>query len=67
MAAIKKTCNYCGAELDSGTVALNKKLFGKRTKIYRCLKCMAEDLQTTEEQLELKIQQFKEEGCELFL
>lgn len=52
--------------LDNDTVALNKKLLGKKVKSFYCLPCLAEYLNTTVEELLDKIEEFKEEGCTLF-
>ncbi len=52
--------------LDNDTVALNKKLLGKKVESFYCLPCLAEYLNTTVEELLDKIEEFKEEGCTLF-
>ena len=48
-------------------VALNKKLIGRNVKEFLCLACMADDFDCTEEDLRDKIEEFKEQGCTLFL
>lgn len=53
-------------KLDKDTVALNKKLLGKNIDRFYCLDCLADYLNTTVEDLLDKIEEFKEEGCELF-
>ena len=62
----KRNCDNCGARLNKDTRALNQKLFGKETEVYLCLDCMAEELDTTVEELLQKIEDFKDEGCVLF-
>ena len=52
-------CYYCDTELEKDDVALCKKLLGKKIKQYFC----REHLDTLTE----KIEQFKEEGCTLFI
>lgn len=64
---MKITCEVCVRDnLEKDIIALNKKLFNKDVKTFYCLKCMAENLEVTEEDLLDKIEEFKEEGCSLF-
>lgn len=64
---MKITCEVCRREnIEKDVIALNKKLFNKDVKKFYCLKCMAESLEVTEEDLLNKIEDFKEEGCTLF-
>lgn len=63
----KVNCEKCGVEIDKDVVALNKKLISKHIKEFFCMKCLASYLDTNEESLLEKIEQFKEEGCTLFL
>ena len=60
-------CCICGKQkLDKNTVGLNKKLLGKNIKNYYCMNCLSEYLNVTIEELLDKIEEFKNEGCELF-
>lgn len=52
--------------LDKDTIGINKKLIGKHVKTYYCMDCLADFLGCTVEDLLEKIEEFKEEGCELF-
>ena len=52
--------------LDKDTIGINKKLIGKQVKTYYCMDCLADFLGCTVEDLLEKIEEFKEEGCELF-
>lgn len=52
--------------LDKDAIGINKKLIGKRIKSYYCMDCLADFLGCTVEDLLEKIEEFKEEGCELF-
>ena len=64
---MKITCEVCGCDIvEKDVIALNKKLFNKDITTFSCLKCMAENLEVTEEDLLDKIEEFKEEGCTLF-
>lgn len=60
-------CEKCSAEIVKDVIALNKKLISKYAKEFFCLHCLALYLDTNEESLLEKIEQFKEEGCTLFL
>ncbi len=62
-----KICINCSRNLTKDEAALNKKMLGKKTKQFLCLSCLGEYLNTDQEILLEKIEQFKEEGCTLFL
>ncbi len=62
-----KICHYCLSKLDRDTVGLNKKLLGRQTKQFLCLKCLQGYLEVTEEELLEKIQYYKDQGCTLFV
>ena len=65
--SMNEKCISCFKEnLDRDTVALNKKLLGKSIDRFYCLDCLADYLDTTVQDLLDKIEEFKEEGCELF-
>ena len=60
-------CIICGKKgLDKNTIGINKKLLGKDIKIYYCMDCLAAYLECTVEDLQDKIEEFKDEGCTLF-
>lgn len=59
-------CYQCGGKLDRDTLALNKKLLGRAVKKFLCLECLAEYLGATIDDLLIKIEEFKEQGCDLF-
>ena len=60
-------CYYCQKELSKDDIGLCKKLLGKKIKQFFCREHLAEVLDTDAETLTEKIEQFKEEGCTLFL
>lgn len=62
-----KKCYYCANELSKDDVALCKKLLGRKIKQFFCREHLAEVLDTDVETLAAKVEQFKEEGCTLFL
>ena len=60
-------CSSCKKKpLSKNEVGICKKLLGKSPKAYFCLDCLASYLDTTVEDLEEKIEEFKEEGYKLF-
>ena len=63
----KITCCECGKTLVKDEIALCKKLLGKDDEDFYCRGCLSEYLECTKEDLEIKIQEFKEQGCTLFL
>lgn len=60
-------CHYCHKELSKDDIGLCKKLLGKKIKQFFCREHLAELLGTDVDTLTQKIEQFKEEGCSLFL
>ncbi|MBR4981306.1 MAG: hypothetical protein IKY94_01950 [Lachnospiraceae bacterium] len=62
-----KKCTNCNKNLVKDEIALSKKMLGKNTKQYLCLECLSAYLNTDKEILLEKIEQFKEEGCTLFV
>lgn len=64
---MKYTCIACGEEIaEKDTIGINKKLLGAKVKSFYCMLCLADYLGTTVEDLNEKIEEFKEEGCKLF-
>ena len=59
-------CDACGCRMEGDEIELTKKLNGVGTEVFLCLTCMAEDLGVTEQDLQNKIEDFKESGCKLF-
>ena len=65
---MKKTiCCDCGKTLKKDEVALTRKLIDPDAEDFYCLDCMAEYIGCTVEDLKVKILEFKEQGCTLFL
>lgn len=63
---IKISCQYCEAGLNKDCIAINKKLLGRNLEKFMCITCMADYLGCKEEDLFVKIEEFKEQGCTLF-
>lgn len=61
-------CVICGRmHLDKDTIGINKKLLGTSIDNFYCMDCLAEHLECTVDELLDKIEEFKEEGCTLFI
>ena len=60
-------CYYCDMELSKDDVGLCKKLLGKKIKQFFCRAHLAQVIDIDVETLTEKVEQFKEEGCTLFL
>ena len=63
----KSLCCECGKEVKKDEIALNRKLIDNETTEFYCLNCFASYLGCSVEDLQIKIQEFKEQGCALFL
>ncbi len=63
----KKICIDCGKALVKDEIALTRKLIDPDTEEFYCLDCMAVNFGCTTDDLKIKIQEFKEQGCTLFL
>ncbi|MFI3250957.1 MAG: hypothetical protein R3Y07_08340 [Eubacteriales bacterium] len=46
---------------------MNKKLVSSEMKEFLCLDCLSESFGCDREDLEIKIEEYKEQGCTLFL
>lgn len=65
---MKIDCVICGKEyLEKDTVGINKKMLGEDISNFYCMDCLAEYLGCTVQELLDKIEEFKEEGCKLFV
>lgn len=56
----------CGKRLSKDVIALNMKLLGRNTEGRMCLKCLAKFLETDQKELKKQIEEFKQQGCNLF-
>jgi len=67
MAEKKTICTICNeVTLTKNEIGLCKKLLGNKIENYFCIGCLADYLDTTIEDLNAKIEDFKEQGCVLF-
>lgn len=63
----QKKCYVCGkSPLKKDEIGLSKKLIDKKTEKFYCIDCLADYLEVTTDELDAKIEEFKEEGCTLF-
>ena len=62
----EKYCFYCEAKLGKNEIGLNKKLIAHNIAKMQCLPCLAAYFDTTVEELNEKIEEFKRQGCTLF-
>ena len=61
------TCITCGRPLEKDEVALTRKLINRGATQYLCIDCLAQKFEVTREDLEKKIEEFRQMGCTLFL
>jgi len=65
---MKKThCTKCEKILSKDEISLCKKILGRQILQLVCINCLAEYLDCTKNDLIIKIEEFKEQGCTLFL
>jgi len=62
----KKVCVSCNKNISRDEVALSQKLLGREIVEFFCIDCLAEFLECDRDDLIVKIQEFKEQGCTLF-
>lgn len=67
MASKKILCYECDKVVKKYEKALSMKLLGTDTEDFYCIDCLAQYLECSVEDLKIKIKEFKEEGCTLFL
>ena len=67
MSTKKETCVDCNKGLTKDEIALNKKMISLDIKEFRCLNCLSVSFGCDVEDLKIKIDEFKEQGCTLFL
>lgn len=63
----QKTCCECNKKLTKDEKGLSLKLLNTDEEGFYCISCLAEYLGCTVEDLEIKVSEFKEQGCTLFL
>lgn len=68
MRKIKKiSCVSCGKEaLEKNEIGINKKLLGEQLESFYCMDCLADYLGVSVQDVQDKIEEFKDQGCKLF-
>lgn len=61
-----KTCHCCGKRLKKDDIAMSMKLYGRIIDKFKCLKCIAKDMNCKVKDLRERIKDFKNGGCDLF-
>jgi hypothetical protein len=62
-----KICYVCGKDpLSKNEIGLNKKLLGRKIVKFFCINCLANYLEITSEELLVRVEEFKAQGCNLF-
>jgi biotin operon repressor len=64
---MEKTCLDCGKKLNKNETALSQKMLGQNIDKFYCIDFLAKYLDCERDDLEIKIQEFKEQGCTSFL
>ncbi|MDR0696921.1 MAG: hypothetical protein LBF68_05215 [Christensenellaceae bacterium] len=60
-------CSVCyKTKLSKNEIAVCKKILGRKIVNFFCMECFADYLELTVEELEMKIEDFKNQGCQLF-
>ena len=62
-----KKCAECGRQLTKDEIALNKKLISLDIEDFNCLDCLSISFGCDVDDLLIKIEEFKEQGCTLFI
>lgn len=60
-------CIKCGCQISSDDIGLTKKLINRGATEFMCKSCLAEKFSCTTELLDKKIEQFRKQGCSLFV
>ena len=60
-------CMQCGRQLSFNEIGAHKKFINRGSREFLCKNCLAEKLDVTAEDIDRKIEQFKLQGCTLFV
>lgn len=60
-------CMQCGRALTFNEIGAHKKFINRGSTSFFCKTCLAKWLDVPEEQIDKKIEQFKRQGCTLFV
>ena len=60
-------CMDCGKNLTYTEIGAYKKFVNRGSRSFLCKQCLAQKLDVTTEDIDRKIEQFKQQGCTLFV
>lgn len=60
-------CMQCGSSLSLNDIGAHRKFINRGSREFLCKKCLAARLDVTEEEIDRKIEEFKLQGCTLFV
>lgn len=60
-------CMQCGRRLTYNDIGAHKKFINRGSREFFCKECLAGKLDITVEDIDRKIEQFKLQGCTLFI
>lgn len=61
-----ETCMQCTRRVSRDEIAMTRKLINRGASQFLCMPCLAERFDATLQELEERLQYFKEMGCTLF-
>lgn len=61
------SCMQCGKELSYNEIGAHKKLVNRGSRQFLCRSCLAARLGVEPELIDRKVEQFKLQGCTLFV
>lgn len=62
-----ETCMKCAAPLSFNEIGAHKKFLGRGAQTFLCKACLAKKLKVSPAVIDQKIEQFKRQGCALFV
>lgn len=62
-----RQCPHCGKALSTNEIAISMRLLGRDGSRLLCRECLAAELGVSTDVIDRKIQQFKNQGCPLFV
>lgn len=62
-----EACMNCGKELTYNEIGAHKKFINRGSTQFLCLNCLAKKLDVAPIVIEHKIEEFKKQGCTLFV
>lgn len=60
-------CIQCGKSLTYNEIGATKKFLNRGSREFLCFRCLGDKLNLAQEDMERKIEEFKLQGCSLFL